>query len=46
MREVVIIDAVRTPVGALGGSLSQVRADDLACISLLQSSSAPVYSRA
>jgi 3-oxoadipyl-CoA thiolase len=30
MREVVIIDAVRTPVGALGGSLAQVRADDLA----------------
>src|SRR5665648_127977 len=30
MREVVIIDAVRTPVGVLGGSLAQVRADDLA----------------
>jgi 3-oxoadipyl-CoA thiolase len=30
MREVVIIDAIRTPVGALGGSLAQVRADDLA----------------
>ncbi len=30
MREVVIIDAVRTPVGAFGGSLAQVRPDDLA----------------
>ena len=30
MRDVVIIDAVRTPVGALGGSLSGIRADDLA----------------
>jgi 3-oxoadipyl-CoA thiolase len=30
MREVVIIDAIRTPVGALGGSLALVRADDLA----------------
>ena len=30
MNDVVIIDAVRTPVGALGGSLSAVRPDDLA----------------
>ena len=30
MREVVIIDAVRTPVGAFGGSMAQVRPDDLA----------------
>jgi 3-oxoadipyl-CoA thiolase len=30
MPETVIIDAVRTPVGALGGALSQVRPDDLA----------------
>lgn len=30
MPEAVIIDAVRTPVGALGGSLAQVRPDDLA----------------
>lgn len=30
MQEVVIIDAVRTPIGALGGSLSKVRPDDLA----------------
>src|SRR5512138_3770921 len=28
--EVVIIDAVRTPIGALGGVLSPVRPDDLA----------------
>ena len=30
MPEVVIIDAVRTPIGALGGKLSLVRPDDLA----------------
>lgn len=30
MQEVVIIDAVRTPIGALGGSLSRIRPDDLA----------------
>jgi 3-oxoadipyl-CoA thiolase len=30
MPEAVIIDAVRTPIGALGGSLSAVRPDDLA----------------
>ncbi len=30
MTEVVIIDAIRTPVGALGGILSSVRPDDLA----------------
>lgn len=30
MIEVVIIDAIRTPIGALGGILSPVRADDLA----------------
>lgn len=30
MNEVVIIDAIRTPVGALGGSLAAVRPDDLA----------------
>ncbi|MDO9086238.1 MAG: acetyl-CoA C-acyltransferase [Anaerolineaceae bacterium] len=30
MQEVVIIDAVRTPIGALGGVLSRVRPDDLA----------------
>jgi 3-oxoadipyl-CoA thiolase len=29
MTEAVIIDAVRTPIGALGGALSAVRADDL-----------------
>jgi 3-oxoadipyl-CoA thiolase len=35
MREAVIIDAVRTPVGRYGGALKDVRADDLAalCIS-------------
>jgi 3-oxoadipyl-CoA thiolase len=30
MQEVVIIDALRTPIGAMGGSLSGVRPDDLA----------------
>ncbi len=32
MRDVYICDAVRTPVGRYGGSLSQVRTDDLAAI--------------
>lgn len=37
MREAVIVDAVRTPVGKFGGALKDVRADDLAalCISEL-----------
>ena len=30
MTDAVIIDAIRTPIGALGGVLSSVRADDLA----------------
>ena len=30
MREVVIVDAVRTPIGRYGGALAQVRPDDLA----------------
>ncbi|MBW8011795.1 MAG: acetyl-CoA C-acetyltransferase [Chloroflexi bacterium] len=34
MPEAVIIDAVRTPIGALGGSLSSVRPDDLAAHAL------------
>jgi acetyl-CoA acyltransferase len=32
MKDAFIIDAVRTPIGSLGGSLSSVRADDLAAI--------------
>jgi 3-oxoadipyl-CoA thiolase len=32
MTEAVIIDAIRTPVGALGGSLAAVRPDDLAAL--------------
>jgi 3-oxoadipyl-CoA thiolase len=32
MTDVVIVDAIRTPVGALGGSLSSVRPDDLAAL--------------
>jgi 3-oxoadipyl-CoA thiolase len=37
MREAVIVDAVRTPVGRYGGALKDVRADDLAalCISAI-----------
>ena len=34
MPEAVIIDAVRTPIGALGGTLSAVRPDDLAAVVL------------
>ena len=34
MPEVVIIDAIRTPIGALGGVLSAVRPDDLAALVL------------
>src|SRR5512147_92746 len=34
MPEVVIIDAIRTPIGALGGILSRVRPDDLAAVVL------------
>jgi len=32
MRSVFLCDAVRTPIGRYGGSLAQVRADDLAAI--------------
>ena len=32
MKEAFIIDGIRTPVGSFGGSLSSVRADDLAAI--------------
>lgn len=34
MQDVVIIDAVRTPIGALGGALAKIRADDLAALVL------------
>jgi 3-oxoadipyl-CoA thiolase len=34
MPDAVIIDAVRTPIGALGGVLAPVRADDLAALAL------------
>jgi 3-oxoadipyl-CoA thiolase len=30
MKDVVIVDAIRTPIGALGGVLASIRADDLA----------------
>ncbi len=33
-REVWVIDAVRTPIGRIGGQLAHVRADDLAAIAL------------
>ena len=32
--DAVIIDAVRTPIGALGGALAAVRPDDLAALTL------------
>ena len=32
MVDVVVVDAVRTPIGALGGGLARVRADDLAAL--------------
>ncbi len=32
MTDVVIVDAIRTPVGALGGSLAAVRPDDMAAL--------------
>ncbi|HSQ39867.1 MAG TPA: beta-ketoacyl synthase N-terminal-like domain-containing protein, partial [Anaerolineales bacterium] len=32
MTEVVIVDAIRTPVGALGGILASVRPDDMAAL--------------
>jgi len=34
MQEAVIIDAIRTPIGSLGGKLAEVRADDLAAVVL------------
>lgn len=34
MKEAYIIDAIRTPIGNLGGSLAPIRADDLAAIPL------------
>ncbi|MFX8358700.1 hypothetical protein ABTL39_19275, partial [Acinetobacter baumannii] len=34
MRDAFVCDAVRTPIGRFGGSLSSVRADDLAAIPL------------
>ena len=32
MSDVVIVDAIRTPIGALGGALAKVRPDDLAAL--------------
>lgn len=34
MADVVIVDAVRSPIGALGGALSRIRPDDLAALML------------
>lgn len=34
MKEAYIIDAIRTPIGKLGGSLSTIRADDLAALTI------------
>ena len=35
MKNVFICDAIRTPVGRYGGSLSQLRTDDLAAVPLV-----------
>ncbi len=32
MVEAVLVDAIRTPIGALGGALAAVRPDDLAAL--------------
>ncbi len=36
MKEAYIIDAIRTPIGKLGGALSSIRADDLAALSIME----------
>ena len=36
MRDAFIIDAIRTPIGKFGGTLSSVRADDLAAITIAE----------
>ncbi|MBY0357691.1 MAG: acetyl-CoA C-acyltransferase [Candidatus Obscuribacterales bacterium] len=46
MKEVVIVDAVRTPIGRYGGALKDVRPDDLAAIviaELLKRNSIPTH---
>ena len=34
MKDVFILDAIRTPIGNFGGTLSSIRADDLAAVPL------------
>ena len=34
MKDVFILDAIRTPIGYFGGTLSSVRAEDLAAVPL------------
>lgn len=36
MKDALIIDAIRTPIGSFGGSLSPVRADDLAALPIIE----------
>lgn len=36
MKEAYLIDAIRTPIGKLGGALSSIRADDLAALSIIE----------
>jgi 3-oxoadipyl-CoA thiolase len=36
MKEAFIIDAIRTPIGSFGGSLSPIRADDLAALPIIE----------
>ena len=45
MPEAVIVDAIRTPIGALGGGLSAVRPDDLAAWCCRRSGSATAWTR-
>ena len=35
MKSAYILDAIRTPIGSFGGSLSNLRADDLATVPLI-----------
>lgn len=45
MQDVVIVDAVRTPIGRLGGALSELRPDDMAAVvikALLQRNDVPI----
>ena len=44
MPEAVIIDALRTPIGNLGGALASIRPDDLAALTIQAIVEKPVHS--